>query len=400
MNNLSKQSNNLVLLIAIVAISLNMRPAITSIGPMLETVREQLALSNAQVTMLTTVPVICMGVFASFAPILNRKLGLRRTMYFMIFLIGLMTVSRGFIPSYFVLVLTAFVVGVAIAVIGPLLSALIKQNFPERAAVVIGLYSFGMGAGASLSAGLTAVFYEMTDSYPFSLAIWSVLALGGLLAWFFAGKGSWTVRQIVQKKRGNTLSPWKVKKAWIFLLFFGLQSSAFFSVVTWLVPLATDAGMSLLQAGMLLSVMTVVQIVLNIVLPILMNRFSARKKWILFLAFTGMLSTGLLWTGSQPAMWLGAFLMGIPLGGLFPVALLLPLDETESAEETNSWTAMMQTGGFIIGGLLPLLIAVVHDWTSNHHFTYVIFMGLFIVLVILAYLIGDKEKNSDNLKET
>ncbi|MFS0576408.1 MFS transporter [Sporosarcina sp. 179-K 3D1 HS] len=386
------EPKNIILLFAIFAISLNMRPAITSIGPMLETIRDELSLTNTQVSLLTALPVIGMGVFASLAPILNRRLGLRKTMYLMILLVGMMTALRGFLEGYFILLGTALVIGIAIAVIGPLLSAMIKQNFPERAASVIGLYSFGMGMGATISAGLTAVFFEATDSYRFALSIWGLLALIGWTAWFFVGKGKWTVRQQeARERKGRGRSPWKVRQAWLFLLFFGLQSSAFFSIMTWMVPLAMASGMSLLQAGTLLSVMTTFQIVLNIALPLLMQRYPARRNWIWFLAGSGMAATALLWTGLQPAMWFGAFLMGFPLGGLFPIALLLPLDETETGEETNSWTAMMQTGGFIIGGLLPLLIAMVYDWTVNHHFTYAIILSLYTTMAVIAFLIGDRD---------
>ena len=54
---------------SIFAISINLRPAITSIGPILETIREQLSLSNGQVSLLTAIPVICMGIFASLHPL-------------------------------------------------------------------------------------------------------------------------------------------------------------------------------------------------------------------------------------------------------------------------------------------------------------------------------------------
>ena len=195
-----------------------------------------------------------------------------------------MTALRGFISSFLILIGTAFLIGIAIAVIGPLLSAMIKQYFPDRAASVIGIYSFGMGVGSAASAGLTAVFFEKTGSYLFALSIWSVLALLGLVAWFLAMKGNTEVRQldsvVVKVKQKKMKSPWKTRKAWLFLLFFGLQSSAFFSIITWLAPIAISAGMTLLQAGTLLSIMTTVQIFLNILLPLLMERFPARKFWL------------------------------------------------------------------------------------------------------------------------
>lgn len=398
LNNISKQKSVLIIF-AIFAISINMRPAITSIGPMLETIREQLTLSNAQVSLLTAVPVICMGVFATMAPVLNRKFGLKRTIYAMLILIGLMTALRGFVSSFIVLIGTALIIGIAIAVIGPLLSAMIKQYFPDRAAAVIGVYSLGMGVGSAASAGLTAVFFDRTGSYLFALSSWSALTLFGLVAWFLAMKGHIEVRQldsVVAKEHQEKIrSPWKTRKAWLFLLFFGLQSSAFFSIITWLAPIAVAAGMTLLQAGLLLSIMTTVQLFLNILLPLLMERFPARKFWLLLMLVAGMLAVALFWTGIHPLMWAGAFIMGIPLGGLFPIALLLPLDETKTAEEASSWTAMMQTGGFIIGGLLPLLIAVVYDATANHHYTFGIILLLYVMMFILTFMIGDKKVRED-----
>jgi len=273
---------------------------------------------------------------------------------------------------------------------------MIKQYFPDRAASVIGIYSFGMGAGSAASAGLTGVFFEATGSYFFALSIWAVLALVGLVTWFFAMQGKMEIRQqapaVVKAQRKNTVSPWKSRKAWLFLLFFGLQSSLFFSIITWLAPIASSVGMTLLQAGALLSVMMTVQLFLNLLLPLAMAKYPGRKYWIYLMLGSGMVATGLFWTGIHPLMWVGAFIMGIPLGGLFPAALLLPLDETETPEETNSWTAMMQTGGFIIGGLLPLVIALVYDLTANHRYTFIIMLSLYSMMFVLTFLIGDKKE--------
>ena len=391
----SKNHRSIIILFTIFAISINLRPAITSIGPMLETIREQLLLSNVQVTLLTAVPVVSMGIFATFAPLFNRKFGIKRTMYMMLILIGVMTGLRGVFSGFSVLIGTAFIIGISIAIIGPLLSAMIKQYFPDRAASVIGVYSFGMGVGSAASAGLTGLFYEATNSYLFALSIWAILAFVGLISWFFMMKERIVVRQtdsVPVKLKVEGKSPWRTRKAWMFLLFFGLQSALFFSIITWLAPIALSAGMTLLQAGTLLSVMTTVQIFLNILLPLLMEKFPARMFWINIMLVSGLLATILFWTGIHPLMWVGAVIMGIPLGGLFPVALLLPLDETDTADETNSWTAMMQTGGFIIGGLLPLLIAYVFDWTSNHTYTFIILLTMYLLMFVLTVMIGDKKE--------
>lgn len=385
-----------LLIVAIFAVSLNMRPAITSIGPLLETIRLELALNNAQVSLLTALPVICMGVFASLAPVLNRRFGLNATMILMVAIIGGMTALREFIPTYTMLLVSSIGVGIAIAIAGPLLSAMIKQNFPHRAGPVIGIYSFGLGAGATASTGLSAYFYELTGSYSFALSIWAVLAFVGIAAWIASANDQLIVRQhggsASKEELKAVRSPWRNRKAWLFLMFFGLQSAAFFSIVIWLAPIAMSKGMTIVQAGTLVSLMTAVQIVLNITIPLMMERYPGRKMWLLFILLIGVVAVALFGTGHVPLLWVGAILMGVPLGGMFPIALVLPLDETENAAETNSWTAMMQTGGYIIGGILPLLIGVFYDITENHQVTIALFGLLFLGMIFLAILIGDKEE--------
>ncbi|MDW0109558.1 MFS transporter [Sporosarcina aquimarina] len=393
-NSLSSKKTYL-LIVAIFAVSLNMRPAVTSIGPLLDTIRIDLELSNAQVSLLTALPIICMGVFASLAPVLNRYIGLNATMIAMISIIGIMTAVREFVPTYSMLIVSSIAIGIAIAVAGPLLSAMIKQNFPHRAGAVIGIYSFGLGTGATLSTGLSAFMYQQTGSYPFALSIWAVLAFLGVALWLTSSSDQLIVqhhKSITEQNAAIAVrSPWKTRKAWLFLLFFGLQSAAFFSIVIWLAPIAVSKGFTIVQAGTLVSMMTIVQILLNITIPLMMERYPGRKMWLLFILTVGLVAIGLFWTGNTALLWVGALLMGVPLGGMFPIALVLPLDETVNAVETNTWTAMMQTGGYIIGGTLPLVIGSLYDITENHHVTITLFGMLFVGMMILAVLIGDKE---------
>ncbi len=387
------QFKTILLIVTIFAVSINMRPAITSIGPMLDIIRDNLSLTNAQVSLLTALPIFCMGLFASFSPLLNRTLGLTRSMYLMLVVIGGMTLLRGFYSNFTALIVSAVFIGIAVAVMGPLLSAMIKQSFPERATSVIGVYTFGMGVGSTLGAGLTAVFFNSTGSYPFSLGIWAVLSIVGILFWRLSVKGDVRVKDNSTKRNYIVDTPWRKRKAWLFLIFFGLQASSFFCVITWLVPLATDAGMSLVEASALLSLMTTISIVLNLIFPIIYERFPKRRFWLLlFLAF-GLIAIVMLWSGDRTLVWISALFMGVPLAGLFPIALLFPLDETESADETNAWTSMMQTGGYLIAGFLPLLIALIYDWTGDHTYTLSIFAGLFIAMIVLTFMIGDREQN-------
>lgn len=382
------KTSQVLLLLAIFIVALNLRPAVTSIGPMLDIIRADLSLTNTQVSLLTNIPVICMGVFAMLAPVLNRSIGLNRTMYLMLFALAIGTGARLVVSSFTVLLLTALTAGITIAVVGPLLSALIKQYFPYHVAAVVGIYSFGMGMGATLSTGLTGVFYESSDSsYRFALAIWAVLAIIGMIMWRISSAHPIEVKQSVQSAHSAGENPWKNRTAWKFLWFFGFQTALFFAVLTWLVPIGVEKGMSLLQAGTLLSMMTVVQIFMNIGFPILLQKWLSRTHALIGILLIGIVSIGLMWPGQTILFSAGVLLMGIPLGGLFPICLLMPMEATDTPEETNSWTAMMQTGGFIIGGILPLFIAMLYDMTGNHQVTLLVFLLLLVAMLVLAIII-------------
>ncbi|WP_236610182.1 CynX/NimT family MFS transporter [Planococcus halocryophilus] len=223
-----------LMVIAILFVALNLRPAISSIGPMLEPIRIDLNLSNSEVSLLTAVPVFCMGIFAPLAIVFGRKFGMKRSIAFLLGVIGVFTLLRGFLPNYPILLVSAFFIGVAIAVISPLLSAIIKHNFPTRTPALIGVYSFGMGLGATLAAGLTGIFYTIAD-WPLAIASWSLLSVIAISIWL-------RVEQPAEEKVEKAdleitrVSPLKNKRAWYMLLFFGSQSALFFLCLLGLHP--------------------------------------------------------------------------------------------------------------------------------------------------------------------
>ena len=389
--------NTFLLLFVIAAISINLRLGITSVGPLMDTIRTSLSLSNAQASLLTTVPVLCMGIFASLATVLNKKYGSKFTLILMLSVLGVATALRGFFPGFSTLLITAFLIGLAIAVLGPTMSSVIKKYFPGHAAIAIGISTFFMSMGSAASAALTGIFFEVSDSFMFALAIWSAFALFGVLVVAFVlktGDKSKLPKQEVSEVKYKFPSPWKQIKPYLFMLFYALQAALYFSTITWLVPMSVENGMTLIQGGMLLSAVMSVQVIFNLLLPIMMEKYPARRNWIYFILAAGTAATLLFWTGDHTLMWIAAFMMGIPLGGLYSAALMLPLDETLTANGANSWTAMMQTGGCIIGGLFPFVIGFIYDSTQNHNYTMIILLVIYILAFILITIIGNKKENN------
>lgn len=384
-------SVSMVLVVAsIFFVALNLRPAVTGIGPLFNVLLESLHISNTKMSFLTSIPVFCMGLFAPFAVPLQRKLGTKTAITLLIIILVLANGLRFFKESYVLLVVTSFTAGFAIALIGPILNAYIKKKFPNRFTTVVGIYSFGIGTGATLSAALTLPIYShFHESWTMALGSWAILAIIALCIWVLAIQNQELSETSVLTKNAAR-NPWKNVRAWIILIYFGIQTSLFFSIMSWLAPILQAKGFSLVAASSMLTFLSIVQMIGNISVPILMEKWSSRISWLFSLSILGMIGFVLLWLGSGSLLWLAVLIIGIVLSGLFPIGLLLPLDEARNDEEANSWSSMVLSGGFMISSIIPILIGYCYDVTGNHTFTYMIFLILMMGIIATTIMLKKK----------
>lgn len=161
-------------------------------------------------------------------------------------------------------------------------------------------------------------------------------------------------------------------------------------MMAWLTPLLQDKGLSLETASAMLTFMSIVQMIGNIAVPMLMEKWSSRMVWILALGFVGLIGFTLLWLTSGVYLWLAVLLIGIVLSGLFPIGLLLPLDEAKNDLEANSWSSMVLSGGFMLSAIIPIMIGVCYDITGNHTWTYIIFLLLMVGIIVSTRLLRKK----------
>ena len=369
---------------AIVLIAMSMRPIITSIGPLLDVLKQSLHLSNAAVTSLTAVPIIAMGLFASLAPWMERTFGMKRSIQVLLLLLLGASAVRYVAFGWTELLVTSLVGGIAIAVLGPLLSSYVRTYYEKQFDRMIGWYSFGVGFGAMLSASATPALYEW-GGLPFALAIWAVIPFAALI--------SWQLGQPVGKREvahddvsSNGRSPWHSKEAWLYLLFFGVQSAIFFTVMTWFIPLLTKQGYSLIEAGSWMTLLTATQIVCNLMYPSFAASLPNRVIGTYVVLSMSLVGFALLLVENVYATGGGTMLLGLSLGALFPIALTYPL-ETTTVGEANEWTAMMQTGGFVLAGIAPVVVGWSVDVVGSDRFIYPLLMAGTVVLVGIVWKI-------------
>ncbi|PGS32435.1 MFS transporter [Bacillus cereus] len=391
---LKHQERTYLYILALFFVSINLRIGITSVSPLLETIRQDLHISNFSVSFLTAIPVFCMGTFALLTGKVIKTYGAEKSIMACLILIGLATCMRAFTFSISTLFVSALFIGIGIALAGPLLSGFIKEKFPTKIGLMIGIYSVGMGTGASLSAGLTIPLqHVLKGSWNMALAFWGVLTIIAIIFWYPVMKRKKNTS--TQNKRNNSL-PLRNKKAWLFTIFFGLQSGIFYSITTWLAPANQSMGVSSEQAGTLITVFTVIQMICSFLIPILADIYKNRALWLLgSICFVLVGLSLMIYPLTTP--WIPSILLGIGLGGVFPLALMLPLYETKTSEDASAWTAMMQSGGYIMGGFIPVLAGIARDYFNSYTQVFIIMALLSFILFLLTLVMNKRKRNAKDL---
>lgn len=388
------QGRTYLYILALFFVSINLRIGITSISPLLETIRQDLNISNFSVSFLTAIPVFCMGTFALMTGKVIKKYGAEKAIMACLILIGFATCMRAFTSSISTLFASSLFIGIGIALAGPLLSGFIKEKFPTKIGLMIGIYSVGMGTGASLSAGLAIPLqHVLKDDWNIALAFWGVLTIIAIIFWYPVMKRKKNTS--TQDKKNNSL-PLRNKKAWLFTIFFGLQSGIFYSITTWLAPANQSMGVSSEQAGTLITVFTVVQMICSFLIPTLADIYKNRALWLLgSICFVLVGLSLMIYPLTTP--WIPSILLGIGLGGVFPLALMLPLYETKTSEDASAWTAMMQSGGYIMGGFIPVLAGIARDYFDGYTQVFIIMVLLSLILFILTLVMNKKKVEAKDL---
>ena len=377
-----RSPSRLLLLLALVAASLNLRPGITSLAPLIERIAAELALSRASISLTTVLPVMFMGLLAPLAPRLALRVGLERTLLGCLLLIGLALSLRLFATSSQVLIGSAALVGIGIALAGPLMSGFIKRYFAQGLGAAIGWFSLSMSVGGASGVVLTQPLTQaFADRWPLALAFWAVPALLAALLWLRLPNRD---EPAGPAPAGGL--PWTVPRAWLITAFFALQSGLFYALSTWLVARYGEAGLSTLRSNGLLSLFMLAGMPCSFLVPWLAHRGVSRLLLLGGCSTLALLCLLLiaLAPGFQPE--LTAALLGIALSSAFALALILPMYEANSPLEVSRWTAMMLSVGYTLACLMPLLVGVLRDLSGGYRlpFTVLALMPAAMLLVILA----------------
>ena len=350
-----------LLLLGLILVALNLRPALSSMAPMLSEISKTLGLSAAQAGLLTTLPVLCLGLFAPLAPVLARRFGAERVVLGILLMLagGIMLRSSFGEVGLFA---GSVMAGASIGVIGVLLPGIVKRDFPKQAGTMTGVYTMALCLGAAMAAGATVPLSEQFDkNWALGLGFWMVPALVAAIFWLPQVGQKHGAHHVAYRVRGLLRDP----LAWQVTLYMGLQSSLAYIVFGWLPSILIGRGLTPTQAGLVLSGSVIVQLISSLAAPWLATRGKDQRPAIVIVM--AMTLGGLFGCLYAPidGLWGWAILLGLGQGATFSLALTLIVLRSRDAHVAANLSSMAQGFGYTLASMGPFAVGVVHDWTGG-----------------------------------
>ncbi|MEC1354673.1 MFS transporter [Bacillus sonorensis] len=373
--------NNILLITGIIFIAFNLRPSITSVGPLISSIRTDLDMTNGMAGFLTTLPLLSFAFLSPVAPKLGQRLGNERTLWIglVVLLIGILLRSYG---ETFTLFAGTALIGIGIAICNVLLPSLIKHKYPEKAGIMTSFYTTSMSIFAALASGISIpLSHGLQWGWSASLMVWAGLAFLAILIWVPQLRYHDTANRTVSLKTdGQTV--WRSKIAWQVTFFMGIQSFLFYCTIAWLPEILKSHGMSMSLSGWMLSLMQFASLPSTFLTPVLAGRFRDQKSIVLglgILYLAGM--TGLLYGGNAALLTLWVVLIGVGQGSSISLALTLIGLRSENAHQAAALSGMSQSAGYLLAAIGPSFVGFLYDHTHSWNGPILLFIAALIALI-------------------
>ncbi|WP_408055290.1 CynX/NimT family MFS transporter [Streptomyces paludis] len=396
-----------LLVAGLVLAALNLRPAITSLGALLEEVRTGLHMSGTAAGVLTSVPPLCFAVFGFAAPRLARRFGPGAVV-----LAGMVAITAGVALRSFAGGAPLFLAASACALMGiavsnVLMPVIVKRYFPDRVGTMTGLYSMSLALG---TAGAAAVTVPMTGAmggdWRLGLGVWAVLAAVAVLPWLglvlvrdrsaerSAAPAVAAGADTAAAEPGAGLRLGRSRTAWSLACFFGLQATGAYITMGWMPQIFRDAGVSAGTAGLLLALIMAMGVPLAFVIPRMAARMRHQGPIVVALGLCGLTAYAGLYFAPAAGAWLWAVLLGIS-NCSFPLALTMIGMRSRSGAGVVRLSAFTQSFGYLLSIPGPLLVGVLYQHTGGWGLP-IALMAAFLVPQMLAGTFAGRDRTIED----
>jgi CP family cyanate transporter-like MFS transporter len=416
--------------LGILLCAFSLRSAVASLSPMLGLIERDFPLAPAVVGLIGAAPPVCFAVFGLVTPILERWLGLERLTAVALGTIAVGLFLRGTVGDSVGLLLTTALVFAGVGMGNILMPPLVKKYFPDRLGLMMTLYTSAM-ALSTFVPPLIAVPVADAAGWRFSITLWGVFALAGMLPWIVmllrgrtaalpalpAGSAAKAVEQSLAAADSSTASASvsepapepmtgpiptspqtrslfgrlaRIPLAWALAATFATSSTMAYVSFAWLPTVFIDiAGVDAATAGLLLSLFAAIGLPASLLVPVLVVRLQATRPLVLFGSIGGVIGlAGLILAPAPGLLVLWTMLFGLN-GVLFPLALVLISIRARTPETAVVLSSFVQSVGYTLAAVFPVLFGVLHA-TSGSWTWSLLLLGAVLIAVIPAGMIAGR----------
>lgn len=390
-------------------VALNLRPAFTSVGPLLPRIGADESLSEGAQGLLGAVPLLAFATVSPLVHRFSRRLGVERSV-----LVALVLLAAGVVVRSFTglggLWAGTVVIGCAIAVGNVLMPTLVRRDYPAHVSRATGIYSACIIVAASAAAAVSVPLADALD-WRGSLAFWAIPAVVVALLWLPRLRGEVPLADTAPFPRpapgGSTddaavddapvhgtpphdapAAPpvWRRPVAWLVTAFMGLQSGAYYLVITWLPTIEMAAGVPEHRAGWHLFAFQIVGIVSALTVPRLMRPDSQVAAAVAASVPILVGALGLLLVPTWSLLWV--VVCGLGTGSSLVVALTLIGLRGRTQHETTQLSGMAQSLGYLLAAAAPFLAGLLAERTGGWQLPLGVLVTVAVAQLVVAVPAG------------
>ncbi|WP_461108790.1 MFS transporter [Tessaracoccus terricola] len=385
-------------LVAVLVLSINLRPVAVSVGPVLTDITADLSLGPTTAGLLTSLPSLCFALFGALTPEISRRIGMQFTVGAAIVALIVGQLSRAWVDSGWAFLLLSVLALAGMATCNVLLPSLVRHHFPGRVGLATALYSLVLSVGVTSASIGTVPLANALGGWRAAFTAAVAIAVAAAVCWVPMLRHN-TGRHGRSTSAGHVgfAAVARTRMGWLMALFFGLQSTYAYTIFGWLPTVYQDAGMSQVNAGLMLGIATGVGIPLAFWVP----RYTAQKQAPvgLFLAIMGCLAVGLFGLLYDPMTlpWLWAVFLALGTAS-FPLILALLGMRSRTPSGTTALSSFTQSTGYTIAAFGPVTFGAIGGLTGSWTVSVWILVALMVPMTIAGYVCCHKWYIEDQLR--
>lgn len=359
----------------LVALTLNLRAPITSLGPIIEPIKNAYNINSALGGLLTSLPLIAFGsvsfLVAYFSPMRAIVVGI------VLIIVGEVYRSFGGSAGLFV---GMALLGSGIAIANVLLPSFVKEKFPHKIAPMMGIYSLVLNLSGIFGILLALPLLSLLG-LRYSLLVWLPFALLAFIVYIPQIRNGRLLRQVKRPK--NTINVFVQASAWKITAFMGAQSFVAYSMFAWLALIVSEMGYGSEFGASILLLAQAIAVPIGFVGPVILGKLRNAYRAVYMACLCGLYVVGfacLIYLDSRVSVAIGAICIGIPMGGVFAIALLFISTKSANSLIAGKLSAMSQGFGYLIASTAPFIIGLMHDYFES--FTQALYLLLFVGVVV------------------